>query len=401
MSEQKRQMLYNKYRPKVFDDVLGQEHINDVLKGLIKTGNFKLLNSLIFVGSAGGGKTTSARIFAKAVNCVEPVEGNPCGQCKNCKDFDRNGYNDYIEVDGASYNKVEDAKQLVQIANQYPINPNGYRCIMIDEAHRLSNSAWDIFLKLLEEGENRTIFLFATTEPDKIRPAIKSRSLLFGIKPLTAKQILKLLTKVCKAEGISYDKESLKKIAHYNKGKTRDSLKTLDTYYLSHGEVVDITIEVPETLVLDAMVLSAQGEIDKAYSKLDLLLGQEFDVRQSVSKIMIDIWRFPDSAESGVSEDLLERANILFQPIIKGMVQDFMSYPFNDLESFKMFLLLVSDKSLTKGKTVSGAEVSNRRFRDNVKGVKTETKGSGKPEETNEVSKLEGLLKKAGFDVVD
>lgn len=403
-SSEKRVMLYNKYRPQIFDDVMGQEHINDVLKGLIKTKNYRILNSLIFVGTAGGGKTTSARIFAKAVNCTSPLEdGNPCCECEHCKLFQKNGYHDFIEIDGATYNTVDSARNLVNLASTSPIYHTYYRCILIDEAHRLSNAAWDVFLKILEEGQNNTIFLFATTEPDKIRPAIKSRSFVFGIKPLTSAQIEKLLIKVCKAEGIKYDMPSIKTIAHYNKGKTRDSLKTVDMYYLSRNSLTGITMEVPETAIVNALVLSVLGNVDEAYNRLDLLLGQELDIRESVSKILIDIWQYPNSNSSGVSLDELEKAHTLFSPIIKAVSTDFMTYPFSDIESFKLFLLMVAEKALGTGKTVNQGESKTRRFR-NVSPTSSEKDKEvvevKKPEPTERVSKMEELLSKVGFELV-
>ena len=166
------QALYRKYRPKTFDDVVGQEHITETLKKQVETG--RLSHAYLFIGTRGTGKTTCAKIPAKAVNCEHPVNGNPCNQCAACRGIDDGSILDVVEIDAASNNRVEDVRALRDEAVFSPANVNK-RVYIIDEVHMLSNSAFNALLKILEEPPAHLMFILATTELHKVPATILSR----------------------------------------------------------------------------------------------------------------------------------------------------------------------------------------------------------------------------------
>lgn len=353
------QTLQVKYRPTDYESVVGQEHITNLLRGLRNNGGYKFSNSIIFYGSAGSGKTTSARIYAKSVNCLAPVNGEACNKCENCVEFNKGSYPDFLEIDGASYGKVEDARKLIEIFNQYTINPNGYRMILIDECHRLSKQAWDIFLKPLEEGQTKTIFLFATTEFDKIPPAIISRSIVCQIKPANSEQIKKQLIKICKAEGIEYDEKIINKMSYIFKGKMRDSIKTLDMYYKANGNLLSANLENAEEKVLEVIQNAVFNKMTEAYAILDeLFVDNTF--YSVLNAVFSTILLYPTILENNtsISEAKLKEFSMLVgRDTIRNICKDFAEYKPKTIAEFKMFCAIIAEQSQkTNGTAVSNSE---------------------------------------------
>ena len=161
-----------KYRPMTFDDVVGQEHVVRTLKHAIESG--RIANAYLFVGPRGIGKTTTSRIFAKALNCLHPNGAEPCGKCENCVQIAEGRALDVMELDGASHNKVEDVRPIIE-AVQFKPAASKYKIFIIDECHMLSTAAWNALLKTLEEPPPYVKFIFATTEGDKVLATIISR----------------------------------------------------------------------------------------------------------------------------------------------------------------------------------------------------------------------------------
>ena len=196
------QVLYRKYRPKVFADVYGQEHVTSTLKNEIKEN--RIAHAYLFTGSRGTGKTTCAKILAKAVNCENSVDGEPCNECEVCKGLDSGTIYDVVEIDAASNNGVDNIRDLREEANYTP-SRGKYRVYIIDEVHMLSTGAFNALLKTLEEPPAHVIFILATTEVHKLPATILSRCQRFDFNKVSMHDIKYRLSVVCKNEGIEID----------------------------------------------------------------------------------------------------------------------------------------------------------------------------------------------------
>ena len=192
------QALYRKWRPKTFDEVVGQEHITRTLKKQVETG--RLSHAYLFVGTRGTGKTTCARILAKAVNCENPQNGNPCGKCASCRAIDEGTALDIVEMDAASNSKVEDVRSLREEVIYSPATLRK-RVYIIDEVHMLSNSAFNALLKIMEEPPEHLVFILATTELNKVPATILSRCQKHSFKRIETSFISAQLMKIASAEG--------------------------------------------------------------------------------------------------------------------------------------------------------------------------------------------------------
>ncbi len=224
-SQNKTHSLYNIYRPNNFDEVYGQEVILEVLKNSIKKN--KLHHSYLLTGIHGIGKTTIARIFAKAINCenLQPNQ-NPCNECTSCIAINNDNSFDVIEIDAASNNGVEEIRNLKDKTN-YLLNSK-YKIFLIDEVHMLSKSAFNAFLKLLEEPPKNVIFILLTTEINKIPDTILSRTVILELKIPSNEIIIKTLSKILIAEKINFEDEALKFIAEFVNSSIRDSISLLE-----------------------------------------------------------------------------------------------------------------------------------------------------------------------------
>lgn len=219
------QALYRKYRPKNFDDVVGQEHITVTLKQEISSG--RVGHAYLFTGSRGTGKTTCSKIIAKAVNCPNQQDGNPCGVCDICKGIDDGSILDVTEIDAASNNGVDNIRQLREEANFTPAVTK-YRVYIIDETHMLSVGAFNALLKIMEEPPEHVIFILATTEVHKIPATILSRCQRFDFRRIDPKVIAKRIKYVCQQENILIDEDAASLIARLAEGGMRDALSLLD-----------------------------------------------------------------------------------------------------------------------------------------------------------------------------
>ena len=232
------QALYRKWRPKVFSDVVGQDHITTTLMNEIKTGRHS--HAYLFTGSRGTGKTTCAKIFAKAVNCEHPVNGDPCNECETCKGLDSGSVLDVIEIDAASNNGVDNIRDIRDEANFTPVSGK-YRVYIIDEVHMLSTGAFNALLKTLEEPPEHVKFILATTEVHKLPATILSRCQRFDFKRISPEDIAKRLAFVAEQEGLVLDNEAAMLIARLADGALRDALSILDQCI---GHSKEITVNV-------------------------------------------------------------------------------------------------------------------------------------------------------------
>ena len=227
-----------KWRPQNFADVVGQSHITHTLINAINTG--RIHHAYLFCGPRGVGKTTTARILARAVNCLNPINSEPCNKCDNCISILENKSLDVIEIDGASNNSVDDVRKLRENARYAP-SSGKYKMYIIDEVHMLSNAAFNALLKILEEPPPHLLFVFATTEPHKVLPTITSRCQRYDFKRMEIEDIINQLKYISNNEKISIDEESLMVIAKKGDGSMRDSQSIFDQVIAFCGK--NITIE--------------------------------------------------------------------------------------------------------------------------------------------------------------
>jgi len=283
-----------KYRPTSFDTVVGQQALTTTLKNAVKSG--KLAHAYLFCGPRGVGKTTCARIFAKAINCLTPTaEGEACGQCESCQAFNEQRSFNIFELDAASNNSVEHIKTLME-QTRIPPQVGKYKVFIIDEVHMLSTAAFNAFLKTLEEPPAHVIFILATTEKHKILPTILSRCQIYDFERMTVRNTIDHLKSVADREGISYEEEALAVIAEKADGGMRDALSIFDqaasfcqgniTYQKviedlnvldaeNYFQIVDLAIE---NKVADIMVL-LNGIISKGFDGGLLIQGLAKHVR--------------------------------------------------------------------------------------------------------------------------
>ena len=268
--------LYNDYRPRDWDSVIGQDAISNILRtSLIQD---RVGHAYILTGSRGTGKTTTARILAKWVNCLDLQNGNPCHKCAHC-----------IEIDGASNNLVENVRDLIEKARFEP-NQWKYKIYIIDEVHMLSNSAFNALLKTLEEPPDHVKFILATTEIDKVPETIRSRSLRFDFKKISESDIIKRLEFVCWEEHIIAEKEWLQIIARAARGALRDAL-TLTEQNTINGEIKTEYVRSALSLIEDSLIdeiihIVVASDRQAMIEMLDTLRTRHAEVRWLFDQIL-------------------------------------------------------------------------------------------------------------------
>ena len=230
------QVSARKWRPQKFSELIGQEHIVRTLRNAIELG--KISHAYLFSGTRGVGKTTTARILAKAINCAKGPISEPCDECNFCQEIKLGNSIDVREIDGASNNSVAEARELIETI-QYAASASRYKVYIIDEVHMLSKSAFNALLKTLEEPPPKVVFLFATTELSKIPETILSRCQCFEFKPLSQRKIIEQLEIICNQEGIEANGLSLEKIAKSGAGSMRDSQSLLDQVIAYCGNKIE------------------------------------------------------------------------------------------------------------------------------------------------------------------
>src|SRR5687767_14657406 len=218
-------VLARKWRPHRFDELVGQDHVRRALTNALDSG--RIHHAFLFTGTRGVGKTTIARIFAKALNCERGVSSTPCGECGACRDIDAGRFVDLLEVDAASRTKVDDTRELLDNV-QYAPTRGRFKVYLIDEVHMLSNHSFNALLKTLEEPPEHVKFLLATTDPKRLPATVLSRCLQFHLQRIALAKIAKRLQHICSAEGITAEETALTKLAKAAEGSLRDALSLLD-----------------------------------------------------------------------------------------------------------------------------------------------------------------------------
>ncbi|MBP5177365.1 MAG: DNA polymerase III subunit gamma/tau, partial [Clostridia bacterium] len=235
--------LYRRFRPVTFDQMIGQEHIVRTLTNQIQSG--RIGHAYLFCGTRGTGKTTAAKIFARAINCEHPVNGSPCGECETCKALSDPANLDIVEMDAASNNKVENIREIRDKV-QYPPVAGRYKVYIIDEVHMLTPEAFNALLKTLEEPPAHAVFILATTEQHKLPSTILSRCMRFDFKLIPDELIVSLIERIYDELGKEYEKEAVVKIARSGEGCVRDALSVADLCLsfsdkkLTYNDVIDV-----------------------------------------------------------------------------------------------------------------------------------------------------------------
>jgi len=316
------QPLYLKYRPQVLEDLIGQDSLKQTLTNAINQG--RLVHAYLFTGPRGAGKTSSARILAKCLNCLEAKSlptATPCGKCASCLDIANSTSLDVIEIDAASHGGVEDARALIERVNLGTISGN-YKVYIIDEVHMLSTAAFNALLKVFEEPPEKVVFILATTEEDKVLPTIKSRCQTLPFRPITLRDCVARLRYVAKQESINIEDAALEFIARRSDGAMRDALGLLDqaaafasdTELITRAKLEDFLGAIAREDAEALLMLLVQRKATELIAKLDDLFARGKDASPIVRELIdlgLDLLEENKAAELGL--EVTELVQILDQ----------------------------------------------------------------------------------------
>ena len=338
---QQYQVLARKWRPQQFDDVVGQEHVTTTLKNAIHQD--RLAHAYLFVGPRGIGKTSTARIFAKALNCVKGPTTEPCGKCDNCIEIAEGRSLDVLEIDGASNNGVEQVRELRETVRYAPARAK-FKIYIIDEVHMLTTQAFNALLKTLEEPPSHVKFFFATTEPQKVLPTILSRCQRFDLRRIPANMIVKHLKKIAKDEKVAIDDEALAAIARGAEGGLRDAESALDQLISFCGS------KIAESDVLSVFGLVAH---EKIAALTDALIDGETNKALTVLKDLDEVGKDLQR----LLTDVLDHFRNLLVTTLGGDGAELLDLPETELELVKKQAQRIdSDAVLRMIDALAGAE---------------------------------------------
>jgi DNA polymerase III subunit gamma/tau len=304
--------LYRRYRPESFAEVIGQDHVTEPLRAALA--NNRVNHAYLFSGPRGCGKTTSARILARSLNCEKAPVADPCGECQSCRDLARGGPGslDVIEIDAASHNGVDDARDLRERAFFAPVSSR-YKVYIIDEAHMVTTAAFNALLKLVEEPPEHIKFIFATTEPEKVLPTIRSRTHHYPFRLIPPRTLSTYLSELCEKEGVRIDPAALPLVVRAGAGSARDTLSVLDQ--LLGGAGPDgVTYDVatgllgytPDTLLDEVVDAFAAADGATVFGVVDKVIETGQDPRRFTEDVLrrlrdlVIIAAVPDASASGL-----------------------------------------------------------------------------------------------------
>lgn len=312
--------LYRRYRPETFDEVIGQEHVTEPLKRAIL--NNRVNHAYLFSGPRGCGKTTSARILARALNCEQGPTPTPCGVCQSCRDLGRGGPGsiDVIEIDAASHGGVEDARDLRERAFFAPV-ASRYKIYIIDEAHMVTTQGFNALLKLVEEPPPHVKFIFATTEPEKVIGTIRSRTHHYPFRLVPPKTLVTYLEQICRQEGIAVDHAVLPLVVRAGGGSVRDSLSVLDQLLggaqadgVSYEQAAALLGYTPDALLDQIVDAFAAGDAHEVFATIDKVIEVGQDPRRFAEDLLrrmrdlVVLAAVPDACTSGLIDVSPEQA---------------------------------------------------------------------------------------------
>ncbi|HEY5184365.1 MAG TPA: DNA polymerase III subunit gamma and tau [Actinomycetes bacterium] len=304
--------LYRRYRPDSFAEVIGQEHVTGPLQHALA--NDRVHHAYLFSGPRGCGKTTSARILARALNCEQGPRSEPCGECQSCRDLARGGPGslDVIEIDAASHGGVDDTRELREKAFYSPASSR-YKIYIIDEAHTISDKGFDALLKIVEEPPPHLKFIFATTEPEKVLGTIRSRTHHYPFRLVPPKTLQEHLQRVCDAEGVSVGPGVLPMVVRAATGSVRDALSVLDQLIagagpegVTHGYAASLLGYTDATLLDDVLDAFAAGDGATVFETVDRVIESGIDPRRFAADLLerlrdlVILQRVPDAVAKGL-----------------------------------------------------------------------------------------------------
>jgi DNA polymerase III subunit gamma/tau len=314
--------LYRRYRPDTFAEVIGQEHVTEPLQRALT--NNRVNHAYLFSGPRGCGKTTSARILARALNCEKGPRAVPCGECQSCQDLARNGAGsiDVIEIDAASHGGVDDARDLRERAFFAPVSSR-FKIYIVDEAHMVTTAGFNALLKLVEEPPPHVKFVFATTEPDKVIGTIRSRTHHYPFRLVPPRLLTEYLAKLCEAEGIPVEPAVLPLVVRAGAGSVRDSLSVLDQLLggadesgVSYRQAAALLGYTPDSLLDEFVDAFAAGDAGGVFACVDKVIEVGQDPRRFAEDLLrrlrdlVIVAAVPDALTSGlvdVAPDQAER----------------------------------------------------------------------------------------------
>lgn len=283
------QALYRMYRPQSFDDVVGQEHVTKTLRNAISKG--KQSHAYIFSGPRGTGKTSIAKVFAKAINCTNSSDGETCNECAICKGITQGTNSDVIEIDAASNNGVDEIRNIRDKVKYAP-SESKYKIYIIDEVHMLTTGAFNALLKTLEEPPAHAIFILATTEPHKIPPTIISRAQRFDFKAISLNQIVDRLKYVADSQSLPYDDEALEFIAKASEGGMRDALSIMDQAiafgdeHLTLQDALNVTGSVDEASLNELFKDIVEGDVKESFNRYHQFVTEGKEVNRLINDMI-------------------------------------------------------------------------------------------------------------------
>lgn len=314
--------LYRRYRPETFREVIGQDHVTEPLRAALA--NNRVNHAYLFSGPRGCGKTTSARILARALNCEKAPVADPCGECQSCRDLARGGPGsiDVIEIDAASHGGVDDARDLREKAFFAPVRSR-YKVYIIDEAHMVTTQGFNALLKLVEEPPPHLRFIFATTEPDKVLPTIRSRTHHYPFRLIPPRLLSSYLSELCQQEGVDIEPAALPLVVRAGAGSARDTLSVLDQLLggagpdgVTHQLATGLLGYTPDTLLDEVVDAFAAGDGSAVFGVVDKVIETGQDPRRFTEDLLrrlrdlVIVAAVPDAPATGlidVSEDQAER----------------------------------------------------------------------------------------------
>ena len=331
--------LYRKFRPITFSEIVGQEHITRTLRNQIIAG--RVGHAYLFNGGRGTGKTSAAKILARAINCLNPKDGEPCNECEICKGAINGSLTDIVEMDAASNNSVEDIRSIREEVNFLPTKAK-YRVYIIDEVHMLSTGAFNALLKTLEEPPEHVKFILATTEPQKLPATILSRCQRFDFKKISNENIIKRLNIVCEKSNIEITKEALNIIAVLSEGAMRDALSILERCIqdgenkIDEDKIKDL-VGIPKITYIHQLTESIlEYDVDKALANIDEVLEDGKDINNllwELIKYVKDILVYKASNKLELySEEELNKIKIISEKVSKEKLVDII-YQLSNLEN--------------------------------------------------------------------